>query len=294
MSMDWPVRRWHRSTLAIVLVGLVGCANDDARAWSGASDWSVAHGARVRLVAADVAPPGGEQRLVAGVHVVLDDGWKTYWRSPGDSGGIPPTIDWEESTNLGKAYLSYPMPHRFKDSAGESIGYKGEVVFLLNLEPEARDTPIDLKLGVFLGVCKEICVPISAELALTTGTGTDGDPAIAELVARFAKSVPRAAATDALDDFAIVNAGGRLTGSKPELLLDVRFPDGATSRDLFIETDDGTYVPLPGAVGDAGGRDVRARVDLTKTTTPGDIAGRTLIVTIVSDQGAVELRRKLR
>lgn len=288
------LRYGARGLLVLGVLVLLACSGDRARAWSGATDWTRAHGAKLRLVAAEIAEAGGAPRLVAGIHVLLDEGWKTYWRSPGDSGGIPPTIEWDESVNLAGARLSYPMPHRFKDAAGESVGYKQEVVFLLDLTQDSGATPIELNLGVFLGVCKEICVPVSAELRLTLAGTASGDPAVAELLAHYRARVPRVSDTDKLDDFAVVNAGGRLTGPKPELLVDARFPDGATTRDMFIETDDGTYVPLPDAFGDGGGRDVRARVNLSKTTTPGDIAGRTLIITLVSDQGAVELRRKLR
>ncbi|MDZ4790723.1 MAG: protein-disulfide reductase DsbD family protein [Hyphomicrobiales bacterium] len=42
----------------------------------------------------------------------LKDGWKTYWRSPGDA-GIPPVVDWSGSINFASAELAYPQPERF-------------------------------------------------------------------------------------------------------------------------------------------------------------------------------------
>ena len=37
--------------------------------------------------------------LLAGVQIRLEPGWKTYWRTPGDS-GVPPSFDWSGSKNL--------------------------------------------------------------------------------------------------------------------------------------------------------------------------------------------------
>src|SRR5688572_22967861 len=44
------------------------------------------------------------------LHIVLQPGWKTYWRSPGDA-GYPPQIDVAGSTNAARAELMWPVPH---------------------------------------------------------------------------------------------------------------------------------------------------------------------------------------
>jgi suppressor for copper-sensitivity B len=42
----------------------------------------------------------GDLEIVpAGLHILLGEGWKTYWRSPGDA-GMPPRMDWSGSTNV--------------------------------------------------------------------------------------------------------------------------------------------------------------------------------------------------
>src|SRR5690606_15708570 len=49
--------------------------------------------ALLRLVAAETGHAG--QPFLAGIEMRLADGWKTYWRRPGDS-GIAPRFDWSK------------------------------------------------------------------------------------------------------------------------------------------------------------------------------------------------------
>ncbi len=50
-----------------------------------ASPWVSVHTTRVRLVAGAGAARGAKS-YVAGIEIVLAEGWKTYWRNPGDAG----------------------------------------------------------------------------------------------------------------------------------------------------------------------------------------------------------------
>src|SRR5690348_5603736 len=58
--------------------------------------WVAAPNARVRLIAS--APEGGGAPL-AGLEIILEPGWKTYWRNPGD-GGLAPSFDFASSWNV--------------------------------------------------------------------------------------------------------------------------------------------------------------------------------------------------
>ena len=44
------------------------------------------------------APPKGT--YLGALRLTLKDGWKTYWRAPGDA-GIPPQFDWNGSQQCG-------------------------------------------------------------------------------------------------------------------------------------------------------------------------------------------------
>ena len=72
---------------------------------------------------------------------------------------MPPSFDWSGSKNLKQAEVLYPAPHSFADASGTAIGYEDEVVFPVKLTPEREGEPIELKLALSYGLCKNLCVP---------------------------------------------------------------------------------------------------------------------------------------
>ena len=83
---------------------------------------------------------------VAGVEIALDEGWKTYWRFPGEAGGVPPSFDWAKSDNVASVTVLYPAPKRLTDKAGDTLGYKSSVVFPVLVEPKDATKPVTLRL----------------------------------------------------------------------------------------------------------------------------------------------------
>src|ERR1700755_2753549 len=55
--------------------------------------------------------------LLGGVAFQLQPGWKTYWRSPGDS-GVPPRFDFSKSQNVEAVTVLWPAPTKFDEGAG--------------------------------------------------------------------------------------------------------------------------------------------------------------------------------
>jgi DsbC/DsbD-like thiol-disulfide interchange protein len=100
-----------------------------------------------------------------GLHIHLAEGWKTYWRIPGE-GGVPPTIEFA-GRNLKSFTVSHPVPVRHKDASGESIGYDTDVVFPVHLVPEDTRKPVLAEMKAFIGVCEEICIPVQLEATET-------------------------------------------------------------------------------------------------------------------------------
>ncbi len=94
---------------------------------------------------------------VAALIVDLAPNWKTYWRNPGEA-GIPPRFDWTQSINIRDAEILWPRPHAFESFGVTTLGYSGRVVFPVRLKPANRDKPMEIDLGLALGVCNEICV----------------------------------------------------------------------------------------------------------------------------------------
>lgn len=109
-------------------------------------------------------------RRVAGLRLELAPGWKTYWRSPGDS-GVPPHFDWSGSENLAAVAVDWPAPEVFESFGATTIGYKGRMVLPLTLTPVDPARPIDLRLAFTYGVCDEICIPAREEVAMTIPPG---------------------------------------------------------------------------------------------------------------------------
>lgn len=103
---------------------------------------------------------------MAALRVRLADGWKTYWRSPGEA-GIPPSLDWRGSGNLAAVTFHWPVPEVFETSGIQTIGYSRDLVLPMSLRPSQAGEPIILKGKVNLGVCKDVCMPMDAEISVT-------------------------------------------------------------------------------------------------------------------------------
>lgn len=95
---------------------------------------------------------------MAALHLTLAPGWKTYWRSPGDT-GIPPLFNWSGSQNLAGVRIHWPRPTVFELNGYQSIGYKHELVLPIELTATDPSQPILLRAEVDLGVCRDICMP---------------------------------------------------------------------------------------------------------------------------------------
>ncbi len=136
------------------------------------------------------AGPRGDARLV-GIVVRLADGWKTYWRVPGE-GGLPPRFDFSGSDNVAEARVLWPAPKRFSDPlTGETIGYKHLVVFPVLVRPKEAGRPITLKLKMDYGVCGKMCVPVHAEPELTIAPDAAPDADARALVLEWLAKTPQ-------------------------------------------------------------------------------------------------------
>lgn len=105
---------------------------------------------------------------VAGLEIRLPRGWHTYWRSPG-AAGIPPSFDWSGSTNLRSVRIEWPHPEVFDSFGTRTIGYRDSVLLPILVEPLDRGRPVELRLLLEFGVCKDICMPAQGEVAARLG-----------------------------------------------------------------------------------------------------------------------------
>jgi DsbC/DsbD-like thiol-disulfide interchange protein len=268
---------------AAVLAAVVAATTGRTQAASQATvatAWVGLHGARVRLIAGPAAG-GGARTYLAGVEVALAEGWKTYWRMPGDA-GVPPSFNWADSANTAAIKVLYPAPVRLIEPAAETIGYKGSVVFPVEVKPLDAGKPVELSLALELGICREICIPGEARLSLTIPpAGLAG----ASPVSAWRERVPRPQATRGPGDPELKGVVATLEGPSPRLLIEATFRGGASAGDVFIEAPDGLYVPMAKRLPDGPGGIVRFEADLSRVDAH-DLKGKELTVTLVGDGGA--------
>src|SRR5262245_54048716 len=286
-----------RLVAALGAVVLAGAAAAQSQAPAQASTWIELLNARARLIGGAPAVRGATSYL-AGVEIALDEGWKTYWRMPGDA-GVPPNFDWSGSSNVAAVTVLYPAPRRMSEPAADTVGYKHEVLFPVEVVPKDASQPVRLHLALEFGVCREICIPAEARLALAlTPVEMARQPSPAMLAAL--EQVPRAAASRHTEDPRVTRASAFLEGGQPHLVVVARFPKGDHGADLFVEAPEGLYVPMarrmpdPSGAGEAraeadiGSDLVHFEVDLARTGNARELKGKTLRLTLVSDAGASE------
>jgi DsbC/DsbD-like thiol-disulfide interchange protein len=251
-------------------------ASAPVAAHAASSPWFETDGARLRLVT--VAAPDAEGAVRGVLQIALEPGWKTYWKDPGDA-GIPPQIDISASMNVAGADIFFPPPQRFDDGISHWAGYGASVSLPVRFRvtDPGRFTAIDA--DVFLGVCKEVCVPVQARLSVAPDDGFGDEAAV---VAGFA-----ALPTQASSDFGIVAM--RDAGS--ELVAEARLPEGTDPPELFVVTPSGWGLKPPVAERD-GDRTVFRIPILDRPKTTGDTVEieYTLVVAGKSVAGTVGLR----
>jgi DsbC/DsbD-like thiol-disulfide interchange protein len=190
------------------------------------------HSAAVAETSSWVETPGGDVRLVAlpasadgDVRAMLDirlhDGWKTYWRDPGGS-GIPPSLA-ISGANL--VSIGFPAPKRLGDATTHYIGYDAPVRLPLRLE---KATGGAITATVFLGVCKDICIPVQAELTVDTSGERFANPLEDMAITGAEATLPHGAA----DGFKPLSGHWAADGKS----LTVRFeaPKGGALPDVFL------------------------------------------------------------
>jgi DsbC/DsbD-like thiol-disulfide interchange protein len=166
--------------------------------------------------------------LLGGIAIQLQPGWKTYWRTPGDS-GVPPRFDFSKSDNIEAVTVLWPAPTKFDDGAGgHSLGYHDTIVLPLRIVAKNADKPVTLRAGINYAVCEKLCIPVeaNAELAFTNVASTEDSALLAAL-----DTVPKPANVGDPNPLTIrdVKREGKST-----VLVDVISP-GDRAVSLFVE-----------------------------------------------------------
>jgi len=128
---------------------------------------------------ADVEKVSSGASFMAAVRFQIEEGWHLYWRNPGDSGEAP-RVSWMLPSGFGVGELLWPYPKRIEMPPLTNFGYEGETFLFCEITPPLAgldsSTPITLGARVEWLVCKEICLPGSADVHLTLPVQGEGMP----------------------------------------------------------------------------------------------------------------------
>lgn len=214
----------------------------------------------------------------SGIYITMQNGWKTYWRVPGDA-GVPPSFDWSDSGNVESVKVMMPLPHRFMDENGEGIGYKSEVVFPVDVKLRDPSKPAILSLKMSYAVCNDICVPVQAEVKLDIGARSVSDSDKFRLrVARAAVPVKSGA-----DRLSVVSLRQIELDGRKSLEISLRGIQSPSEADIFIEADGNSYFRKPELV-DQSDEMTTWRIAIDSTGGQDTLAGKSVRLTIADGE----------
>lgn len=181
-----------------------------------------------------IAP--GSKTFSAGLHLKLGEGWKTYWRSPGEV-GFPPEIDWSKSRNIANVEILWPAPERFTAFGIENFGYQDEVLFPLQVSLNQEGPPIEFLVDVKLLVCSKICVPEEFTLQVPLAIDITRDEISSAQIAEYLAKVP--------SEGNLTYANAFISRNQTELVFEAHSEVPFAAPDLFPELGVGTALGKP-------------------------------------------------
>lgn len=234
------------------------------------------------LVRAELRPgwltPDGTH--MAALHLRLADGWKTYWRVPGEA-GIAPSFDWTGSRNVASVEVHWPRPEIFDQNGMLGLGYSHELVLPVEITPERAGRRTRVALAVDIGVCRDICVPLTLRVDGALGTGSRSDAVIAEALARRPETADRAGLTGVACSFEPARYGIGL-----EARIDM--PRIGPREIAVIETADRDLWVQQGTTRRSGGTLIARAVIDSASGAPLSIDRSALRLTVISADRVVE------
>lgn len=162
------------------------------------------------------------------LEVTLEEGWKTYWRNPGE-GGVAPKIDWSGSSNLNDVQWHWPFPQRFDLLGVSTLGYKDDVVIPMTLNLQDWQRPVELNAKLTLPSCDTVCVLTDYPFTLTfipsqLAVSESDAYRYAQAISQVPKGTAQILASDAIWDqqnkLLSVKLSKALPWQSPELIVD--------------------------------------------------------------------------
>lgn len=219
---------------------------------------------------------------IAALRITLEPGWKTYWRSPGD-GGIPPRFSFAGSENVRAVAPHFPVPKVFDQNGLRSVGYEDNFVLPLSIYTDNPDDPIQISGQLEIGVCEEVCIPVTLDFSERLPITQDRNPSIAAAMIDRPLSAAEAGVGDVICAVQPIHDGLRVTAT-----MDVASTGGAEF--VVIETEN-AQVWVSEADVTRSGNQLQATVDMVHMSGAAFALDRSTIrITILGQNQAVDIQ----
>ena len=151
-----------------------------------------------------MAAPGQPFRI--GLRLQHDPHWHTYWRNPGDS-GLPTRFDPIGPEGAAYTDIVWPAPRRLAIGDLANYGYEGEVLVSreVTLPASFEGSTAHFEVLAQWLVCKDVCIPGEASLALELPVGPQARVAVlnalggrdhVKFIALLVQGIPRSVKVD--------------------------------------------------------------------------------------------------
>jgi thiol:disulfide interchange protein DsbD len=186
------MKPWTFAAALLTLLSALGAARADP--------------VRAQRLQAELAPqsaaaPGAT--VYVALHQIIDSGWHTYWRNPGDSGQAT-TIAWTLPKGWSAGDIVWPLPQKLPLGPLMNYGYTGQVFLPVPIQvPKGAKpgTTAHISAKAHFLVCQEVCIPADAaldlDLPIVAGTPTP-DPKFGGAVAAALAAAPKDAGLTAV------------------------------------------------------------------------------------------------
>lgn len=244
------------SKLVALILALCPVALQPNRAVAAESNIYESPALTAKLITAEDGISPDARTVSAGLSLELGEGWKTYWRSPGEV-GLPPKIAWNGSANLDAAEFQWPAPTRFRAFGIENFGYEGKVTYPIRLSVNQPGKPLNLKAQISLLVCSNVCVPLIFDLTLALPAEAGIDQQSASKIADWSARVP---GDGRASQISVKSAA--LADEATAVVVELTRETGWSDPDLFPELGDNTAFGTPDIRVSANRRTLWARLPI--------------------------------
>ena len=176
-----------------------------------------------------------------GIRLDVKEGWKTYWKNPGES-GFPLSVDWTLPAGYRVEELHWPIPEKSIVQDFVVYGYS-EPVTLVATIIAGKGPANSIKADVNWLVCNdETCLPGQAELQLDLGKRGD----LHTEMAKMPRDLAEAEVQEVTQDKVVLLVPKHLYGSVPHQVE--FFPEEEALRDAVQFSHDaekGSFLQIP-------------------------------------------------